>query len=61
MKALYLGKFALVFMPTVEFEQGVYEYYILPTCLFTINKEKKYKSLTLHWGKWALISVIKTV
>jgi len=61
MKALYLGKFALVFMPIVEFEQGVYEYYVTPTLLFTHDKEKKYKSMTLHWWKWALISVIKTV
>lgn len=61
MKAYILGDFAFVWRPNLEFEQGVYEYYILPALLYTHNKEKKYKSLTLHWGKWAIISVIKTV
>jgi len=61
MKAFILGNYAFVWRPTVDFEKGVYEYYIFPTLLFTNNKEKKYKSLTLYIYKWALISIIKTV
>ena len=61
MKALIMGKFALVWLPSLEIEQGVYEYYVLPTLLFTNNKSKSFRSLTLHWLKWAVISVIKTV
>lgn len=61
MKAFILGKYAFVWLPTLEIEQGVYEYYIFPALLYTFNKEKKYSSLILHWLKWAVISVIKTV
>lgn len=61
MNAKIVGNFAVVWLPTVDFEKGVYEYYILPTFIFTNNKEKKYRAITLHWWKWALISVIKTV
>jgi len=61
MKAFIWGNFAFVWRPNLEFEQGIYEYYIFPTLLFIYNKEKKYKSLTFHWLKWAVISIIKTV
>lgn len=61
MKAFIIGKFALVWFPELEFEKGIYEYYVYPTLLFTHNKEKKYKSLTLHIFRWAIISIIKTV
>ena len=61
MKAFILGNFAFVWRPELEFEKGVYEYYVFPTLLFTHNKEKKYKSLTLHILRWAIISIIKTV
>lgn len=61
MKAFILGKFAIVLSPALEIEQGVYEYHIFPTLIFVNNKEKKFKSLTLHWLKFALITIIKTV
>ena len=61
MKAYIWGDTAFVWMPTIDYEKGVYEYYIFPTLLYTNNKEKKYKSLTLHWWNWAIISAIKTV
>jgi len=61
MKAYILGKFAFVWRPSLEIEQGVYEYYIFPTLIFVNNKGKKFKSLTIHWLRFALISIIKTV
>lgn len=61
MKAFYIKKCAFVWLPAINIEQGVYEYYILPTCIFTVNKEKKFKSLTLYWFRFAVISIIKTV
>lgn len=61
MKALYRGNYAFVWRPTIDFEQGVYEYYIFPTVLYTDNKSKKYEALTLYWLHWAVISIIKTV
>jgi hypothetical protein len=61
MKAFILGKFAFVWMPTLDFEQGVYEYLVFPALIYTNDKSKKFKSLTIHWLRWAFISVIKTV
>jgi len=61
MKAFTIGKFAFVWMPALDFEQGVYEYHVLPTFIYTNNKSKQYKSLSFHWLRWAIISVIKTV
>ncbi|KKK87705.1 hypothetical protein LCGC14_2750590 [marine sediment metagenome] len=61
MKAFILGKFAFVWMPALDFEQGVYEYQVFPTLIYTNDKGRQFKSLTVHWLRWAFISVIKTV
>lgn len=61
MNAYIIDNYAFVWLPPVDYEQGVYEYYIFPTVIYTDNKEKKYKSLTLYFWKWAIISIIKTV
>lgn len=61
MKALYLKKYALVWLPSVDFTPGVYEYYPLPTIVFMKDNNKNFLSLSLYIWRWAIISIIKTV
>ena len=61
MKAIYFKKYALVWLPAIDFTPGVYEHYIFPTVVFINDHTKKFMSLTFYIWKWAIISIIKTV
>ena len=61
MKAIYFKKYALVWLPAIDFTPGIYEYYFLPTIVYINDHNKKFKSFSLYIWKWPIISIIKTV
>lgn len=62
MKAFILKKFAIIFLPTTKYEQGVYEFPILPiSIMFKLDKPNKYWSITVYVFHFPLITIIKTI